>query len=402
MNDSGKDNSGIKLGDGRVRSGKARMGTLTPEQRSEFARKGSIERWRRAREAALRTAEHASRDNGLALKHNTEVIDSKTEAGEDAGIIKPAGIPKATHWGELQIGEATLPCYVLDTEERVFSLKGAVVGLIETDGGQLAEYIKVKSLRSFLPPDLVPSDDDGQKDRIPSLVRFDVGGDNPNPAFRFPWGLPVEKFMDLCDAYSRAMEAGGLTKRQELIAKKANRFLRACRNIGIIALVDEATGYQKSRPLDDLQFKLKLYLEEKMREWEPTFPDELWQQFARLTNWTKPTHIRPKYWGKLVMELIYGYLDSDVAQWLRDNAPEPMHGQNYHQWLSKQYGLKKLVEHIWKVVGIASTCSTVDELKSKMRALYGKVLEHKLAVKFIENSNANGQGMIFDVSEILS
>jgi hypothetical protein len=39
-------------------------------------------------------------------------------------------MPKATHWGELQIGDAMIPCYVLDTEERVFSLKVAHYRLI--------------------------------------------------------------------------------------------------------------------------------------------------------------------------------------------------------------------------------------------------------------------------------
>ena len=34
------------------------------------------------------------------------------------------------------------------------------------------------------------------------------------------------------------------------------------------------------------------------------------------------------------MELVYGYLDSDVAKWLKDNVPKPKKGQNYHQWLS--------------------------------------------------------------------
>jgi len=33
-----------------------------------------------------------------------------------------------------------------------------VVGLIETDGGQLAEYIKVKSLKPYLSEDLVPAE----------------------------------------------------------------------------------------------------------------------------------------------------------------------------------------------------------------------------------------------------
>ena len=72
------------------------------------------------------------------------------------------------------------------------------------------------------------------------------------------------------------------------------------------------------------------------------------------------------------MDLIYGYLDADVAQWLRENAPKPLKGQNYHQWMTQQYGLKKLIEHIWKVIGIASTCADLKELKNKMEELYGK------------------------------
>ena len=72
------------------------------------------------------------------------------------------------------------------------------------------------------------------------------------------------------------------------------------------------------------------------------------------------------------MELIYGYLDPDVAKWLKENAPKPKYGQNYHQWLSSQYGLQKLVEHIWKVIGIASTCMDITELKVRMAELYGR------------------------------
>ncbi len=41
-----------------------------------------------------------------------------------------------------------------------------------------------------------------------------------------------------------------------------------------------------------------------------TFSDDLWVEFARLTNWKGTVTQRPKYWGKLVMELVYGYLDT--------------------------------------------------------------------------------------------
>ena len=67
-------------------------------------------------------------------------------------------------------------------------------------------------------------------------------------------------------------------------------------------------------------------------------------------------------------------LDKDVAKWLKENAPEPRHGQNYHQWLSGQYGLKKLVEHVWVLIGVSRTYQTMVELRQKMAELNGKRL----------------------------
>ena len=101
-------------------------------------------------------------------------------------------------------------------------------------------------------------------------------------------------------------------------------------------------------------------------------------------------------------QLIYGYLDAYVAKWRRENAPQPMHGQKYHQWLSKQYGLKRLVEHIWKVIGIASTCENMEQLRSKMRHQYGKVREYRIAVNFVSDSEAAGQSVLFDPKELFT
>jgi hypothetical protein len=133
-------------------------------------------------------------------------------------------------------------------------------------------------------------------------------------------------------------------------------------------------GKPGDRASDALRVKLKAYLEDEMRKWEKAFPDDLWVEFARLTNWKGTVTKRPKYWGKLVMELVYEYLDKDVAKWLKENAPAPKHGQNYHQWLSGQYGLKKLVEHIWLLIGVARTCDNMAELRQKMAELNGKMM----------------------------
>jgi hypothetical protein len=313
--------------------------------------------------------------HGIPAKWQKPILDLAKNQGVDLRpedffdrVREPeiiSAIPKATHWGELPIGGALLPVYVLETGERVFALKGVMVGLIGIEAGNLADYLMVKPLKPYLPLDLLP--DEGGN--IPILIEFDT---TAKGFAKHSLGFPVEKLMDLCVAYSTAAEIEKLTQRQQEIANTANKFLRATAKVGIIALVDEVTGYQYDRPIDSLQLKLKLYLEEEMREWEATFPDELWTEFQRLTNWKGPLHLRPKWWGKLVNELIYDYLDPDVFQWLRTHAPKPRHGQNYHQWLSSQYGLKRLIEHIWMTIGMAKACHSMDELRERMAIQFGR------------------------------
>ncbi len=316
----------------------------------------------------------------LAAEKNIDLVpadflSSSTQSARPPDKQYIEQIPYATHWGELEIGSTTIPCYVLNTGDRVFSLKGVVVGLIGTEGGQLAEYLKVKALQPHLPMDLLPAGD-GQ---IPALFKFDTGAES---FAKFALGIKVERFNDICSAYSNAMldhhlrqhdsTKIALTERQMSIAIKAVRFLQAAANTGLVALVDEATGYQYERAEDALKLKMKLYLETDMRKWEKTFPDQLWMEFGRLTNWKGPVHHRPKYWGKLIMEMVYGYLDKDVAKWLKENAPKPNSGQNYHQWLSSQYGLKRLVEHIYFLIGMAAGCKTMPELRQKMAEKFGR------------------------------
>jgi hypothetical protein len=268
-------------------------------------------------------------------------------------------IPVALWAGLLPVGDNDLPVYVLDDGRRLLSRTGATTSLTGTAGGDLESYIGVAALKPFLDVDL----DD-------QLIEFSLRG----VTHKTVRGLSADTFLAICRAYVGALEAGALqTDRQRAIAAQAAMFLAACAGVGLIALIDEATGYQFTRGEDALRVKLNLYLEEEMRKWEKTFPDELWAEFGRLTNWRGATNSqRPKYWGKLVNELIYGYLDRDVAEWLKSNAPKPRHGQNYHQWLTGQYGLKKLTEHIWMVIGMARACNTMGELRQRMAEQFGR------------------------------
>jgi hypothetical protein len=330
----------------KAKGGRARAEALTPEERSEIARKAASARWEAVAEELDETV------------------------AQDEEILAPTdSMPVAVWRGNLNIVGVELPCYVLDNGVRVIGRTSAAELLSGIKGGGALEiYLRPKALEPFINKDLI-------------LERF--------VPFRLPEveglktavkGLPADLFIEICQGFVAALEASlaptaphpRMTLRQQQMAIKASMFLSACAKVGLEALIDEATGYQYERATDALQVKLAAFLEDEMRKWEKTFPDELWKEFGRLTAWKGPLHQRPKYWGRLVMELIYEKLDPDVAEWLKKNAPSPKRGQNYHQWLSGQFGLRKLVEHIWMIVGMAKTCETMTELRDRVAELDGK------------------------------
>lgn len=315
------------------------------------------------------TVSYWAKTGAIPAAHHSRILVAAAANGismEAADLVNApapstalAQLPVARHEGVLPIGEEEIACYVLSDGQRVMSRVSATTALSGIKGGgDLASYVQVSALRPYFRHRL---DDE--------LIDFHLLG----VEHKRVQGITADTFLAICRAYQTAYNADALeTERQREIAKKASAFLAACAGVGITALIDEVTGYQYERAEDALQIKLRAYLEDEMRPWEKTFPDELWEEFGRLTGWKGRIQQRPKYWGKLVNELVYENLDADVATWLRENAPKPRHGQNYHQWLSSQYGLKKLVEHIWMLIGMARACDTMDELRHRTALRSGK------------------------------
>lgn len=237
-------------------------------------------------------------------------------------------------------------------------MRATVRAISGDENGKIIDYIGIKSLSKYLDADAISK----------SIIEFNV------PGTQFvAKGITAETFLDICSAYVSALADGAnLTEKQFSTAINCSILISACAKTGLIALIDEATGYQYVRESDALQVKIRAFISDELRAWEKTFPDELWEEFGRLTGWSGSLQHRPKYWGKLVLELIYDALDPDVAQYLKENKPAPRHGRNYHQWFTEEYGVNRLITHINQITGIAKTCHTMDELRHKVALYYGK------------------------------
>lgn len=320
--------------------GAARAANMTATERTEAARLAAKRRW-------------AKPPTGMIQDSSVVALTPLT-----VEVLPPS--PFAKHRGVMTLGGLPVEVYVLNTGARVMSLRGTVKVLTGIDGGVLDDYIGVKALKDFINNGLVAEESS----------EFSIPGINTKSR-----GITAEQFEGILSGYVRALHAGALkTDRQKEIAATCAILSTSFLKLGITALIDEATGYQYERAADALQVKIQAYIAEELRAWEKTFPDELWEQFGRLTNWKGSLHSRPKWWGHLVNELIYEALDPDIADYLKKNKPKPFHGQNYHQWLSEDVGLKALIPHIYKVIGMAEGCSDMRELRDRVAHRYGRKL----------------------------
>ena len=66
-------------------------------------------------------------------------------------------------------------------------------------------------------------------------------------------GFPGQVLRRICSVWARALHDGVLGASQSRVAAKAQVLLDALADVAIIALIDEATGYQKRRAHDELQ-----------------------------------------------------------------------------------------------------------------------------------------------------
>jgi hypothetical protein len=294
------------------KGGKARASRLTPERRSEIARNSALTRWSAI--GAIPTAEFGSEN-------------------------KP-----------LKIGEIELDCFVLNNSQRVISQRGMFRGLAVTrggprddmrpdnDGAELPRFATQKWLSSHLSSDLEMA--------LRNPILFSA------PGFHRVLGYPATILPEICDAILSARAAGHTTERQKVIVDRAEELIRAFARVGIIALVDEATGYQAYRARDDLQKILAAYISPELLPWAKRFPDAFYEQLHRVWGWPyKPgNNSRNAYIGQLTNSLIYKQLPPGVLDELRQKSPKSQktgrRKTTLHQGLTEDVGHPSLERQI--------------------------------------------------------
>ena len=186
----------------------------------------------------------------------------------------------------------------------------------------------------------------------------------------------------VCEVYLQARDEGVLLKTQEKFAKSCEILMRGLAHIGIIALVDEATGYQEIRDRKDLQIILDKYLLAERAKWAKRFPDEFYKEIFRLRDWEwRGMKVnRPSVVGHYTNDIVWDRLAPGVHEELKRLNPKTQRGRRkslHHQWLTEDIGHPALQKHLNGVTVLMKSVVRAkggwEEFRRRLQRVFPKI-----------------------------
>jgi len=273
------------------------------------------------------------------------------------------GLPKATHSGEILISDRVIECFVLEDGTRLINQtsmikaigKGKQSSKKRNATGQLPVFLDFKSLSPFIPDNILSYS-------IPIEFKRPTGGKAQ--------GFKAELLPEVCDVYLKARDAGALKANQQHIAVECDIVVRALSKVGLIALIDASTGYEKERDRNELQKFLSKYIQEEFRPWTKRFPDVFFELYKRM--YRIPADERCHSHIGCFINRLYKEMGSGILEELKKVNPMDNNGKRkstHHQHLTENEGLKLLDQKILQTITlmrIANDKEDFDKLYSRL------------------------------------
>ncbi len=290
-----------------------------------------------------------ARKKALTASERSEIARSAVEARWAKHGAKDA--PRAIREAILKIGNIEFECAVLDDKEntRVLSERAFSRAIGAKRGGShwqrqkrnlggayLPVFLSANNLIPFISSDLAAALSE-------PLEYVTERGHRAN-------GTKATLIPQILDVWIKARNAGRLNKRQMAFAEIADIVKTGLATTGLIALIDEATGFQDIRARDALAKILEAFVAKELQKWVGTFSPTYYRELCRLRNWPFRENFRsPRYAGKLTDDIVYRRLAPGVRDELRRLNPVDETGRRkkkHFQWLTPKLGHPRLKEHL--------------------------------------------------------
>lgn len=273
---------------------------------------------------------------------------------------------KSEYTGILRIADVELNCAVLNDGRRIIKHSDVFKALGRDPRGNARlpdtpSFMDAQNLQPFISDEL-----NSVKKKIQYI---DIDGKQVE-------GFDAIIIPLVCELYMLADESGAITyKNQKQTAHQASIIIRSLAKVGIVALVDEATGYQNVRKAEALEEILNYYIADELISWTKTFPDEFYEQIFRLKNWEWNTFNRPGVVGRYTNDIVYDRMAVGLVDKLKELNPRDDKGltkNRDHQHLSVDQGRKALEMHLHGVIGLMRASDTWEDFIYSLNRAYPK------------------------------
>jgi hypothetical protein len=314
--------------------------------------------------------ENPQRKGGIARSEKLSPEERSSIAREAAKRRWEEPTPKAMFGAAdkpIKIADIEVPCYVLDDGRRVITTTGILDTLQMARGGAMVKGMNRFEL--FASRDRIrPFVSDNLFERLKNPIKFRVGQFMAN-------GFDSDTLIELAEAVIKADDAGVLQTQQKAIAFQCRVITASLTRVGLIALIDEATGYQEKREKDELQQILTAYLLPEHRPWMQTIPSEFTSEVYRVYGWKRHASNRgPRYAGKLIRQLIYERMPKPVLPKLDEINPSNGRYQRkhkHHQFLTEKQGLDHFRSQVITVMTLLRISKNKSEFKRHLQTFFG-------------------------------
>lgn len=349
-----------------------------------------------AEELALTHMERGAKGgDARALKLS---LEEKKAIGKRAAEARwGADLPQATHDGPLQIGDAVLAAAVLPTGKRLLSQgtflkalgrsrtpKAGTGGLTTVDG--LPFFLQAEALRPFITDELRVS-------TTPIIFRFKSGHRAVGyDALLLPMVCQVYQKLhaSLTERLAGSKDADIAQARK--VYAQYRHIIDACNTLangfakrGIIALVDDATGYRGDQLKEDVLRVIAAYMSPTLYKWTQKFRPIFFEEMYRLHEWEyKPGSTKhPQYTGKFITKYVYEPLPPGVLEEMKNRLPKNEQGNRrakLWQTLSADTGIPHLDRQIEDIILLMQISDDKDEFCRHFERRFGRQLQLRLQV----------------------
>jgi len=320
----------------------------------------------------------------------------RTEIAKKAALAKKrkAGLPRAICGSDdkkLVFGDIEIQCYVLEDEMRVLTLRSLQSGIGMSEGGGKGGVRKIPALMQRL-----------AKKGI-DIKNLDVRANDPlqfvNTRNAVADGYDAKILPDICAVLIEADRLRVLDTRYDHIAERAAKLQHGFATLGIILLVDKVTGYDDLKKARDFGRVLEAFVAKELQPYVPKFPAEFYREICRLRDIPyDPNSVkRPAYFGHLTNNIIYHRMAPGVWKELKLKSKKStvVNKPHLHRFLTEDVGDPRLRDIISKNIAVMQLSDDWDDFLTKLDKVlpsYNKTMQlpFNISPEAIEQDSGKG------------